>query len=811
MFRSSLLIALRVFHKNRIYSIINIAGLSLSLAAVIIISLYVRYELRADSMHPHAAQVYRVGFHQHKPNELRAAVSSKPLGATLKRDYPEILDYTRIVTPTQFYGDMVVRHKEKVFYEKGILFADSNFFDFFHYDFLYGNPQTAFQNPHHIVISEGMAQKYFGDENPVGKILLAENNHNLEVSAVVKDSYLPTHLRFHFLVPFYGMNGFLEQVFGSLDNYRSNSAYTYVKTVEGFSPETFTKTNSTPYYHKYLFPNTPPEEIVHEIEFNFVALRDIYFDHSVFMGMANPDFISRGGNKTYLLIFSTLAIFLILIAAINYTNMAITQSMSRYKEVGLRKVMGAAKHQLAWQYILEAFVFIGMALLLALLWTEWLLPIFNRLMHRNLSFNLFSDPFILVIILVAGILTSLLAASYPAIYLSRIQAVEAFRANLKLKNGSLNLKSILFTFQFVVSLFLIIVTIFIHEQFVFMQNKDLGFERNNRLSFTLPRSEQVNAQWIQAFKAELTQIPGIKNVCSSAGNPLPGNTVPTWGLRVETADQAEVMLFRMAWTDPDFLEVFGIEMLEGRNFSYENPSDFEGKVVINQSAAQRIGSDIAIGTKIMGTTNQFQVIGICSDFNYFTLEQNIDPMIIVPTQTGREITLVMENHDAEHIIGQVESIYKQHLPEQPFSYTFIDNQLERTLRDEKSRAQLMAVFSIFSILISLSGLFNLVTFTAKKEARQIVLRKILGARVTDIATMLSGKFLIQIFIAVALAIPIAGWYVQDWLGNYAYRIGITPWPFIRGVLIIAGIALSALAWQSIQAYKARASDILRSE
>lgn len=808
MIKSNLILALRVFRKNGIYSAINIVGLSLSLAAVIIIALYVRYELKADSMHSSVDQIYRVGFHQHKPNELRAAVSSKPLGPTFKRDYPEILDYLRIVTPAQFYGDMIVRHEEKVFFESGILFADTHFFDFFHYDFLHGNPQTALLEPHHMVISEKVSQKFFGNKNPVGEVLQVEGTHNMVISAVVREHRLPSHLNFHYLVPFYGMGGFLEQVFGSLDSYRSNSAYTYVKVTDGFCPDSFTREHSTPYYHNYLFPGIPPENIAHEIEFNFVALRDIYFDHSVYMGMANPDLISRGGNKTYLFVFSTLAIFLIFIAAINYTNMAITQSLGRSKEVGLRKAIGAARHHIASQHIAEAFVFIGVAGFLALFWVELLLPVFNKLMFRDLTFSLMADPFLIIFLLALAGLTALLAASYPAAYLSGVQAMEAFRKGLRVRNGSLNLKSILFTFQFVVSIFLIVVTLFIHAQFTYMQSKDLGFERDNRLSFTLPRSEHINAEWIQSFKAELMQIAGVSNVCSSSGNPLPGNTIPTWGLRVETDDGSEVMLFRMAWTDPDFLETFGIEILDGRNFSYEYLSDFEGKVILNESAAHRIGYQKAIGARLRGSVNEFEVIGICRDFNFFTLEQGIEPMVIVPTLTGREITVVLEDNRYQ---SQVEEVFNKHLPAHPFSYSFIDVQLEQTLRDEKSRAQLMGLFSLFSILISLSGLFNLVAFSAKKETRQIALRKILGAQLTDIGKMLSRKFLFHILLAVILAIPFAWWYVHNWLENYAYTIQINIWPFLFGVLIIKTVALFALVWHSIRAYKTCTARVLNAE
>jgi putative ABC transport system permease protein len=801
--------AMRLFQKNFLYTAINILGLSISLGAVIIIALYVQHELRADSMHTGSERIYRIGFHQHKPNELRAAVSSIPMGPTLQRDYPEILDYSRLLSPPQFYGDMTVRYEDDVFYEKGIFFADTNFFDFFNYEFLFGNAENALSQPHFIVISETAWHKFFGNTNPLGKIMEIEGQHKMQVSAVVKEHSLPSHLRFHYLIPFSGMNNYLENLLGSLNDYRSSAAYTYLKVQEGFCPESFSKHSSTNYYHTYLFPNFPPEDIVHEISFEFVALGEIYFDHNVYMANDTPDHVAVLGNKTYLLIFSGLALFLIIIAAINYTNMAITQSVGRSKEVGLQKVMGAAKEQIAWQYFIEATIFIGVCIVFALIFMELLLPVFNHLMHRNISFwSLFEFRHLLYLLLLA-VSTAFIASVYPAMYLSGIQATQALKNQIRINTSTFNIKDILFTFQFVVSVFLVIVTLFVYGQFSFMLNKDLGLQTKDRVTFTLPSSEQITESWMRSFKHDMQQITGVKSICSSESNPLPGNTIPTWGIRVETQSGSEVTFFRMAWADPDLLDVFGINIVEGRNFSYA--SDLEqGKVVINQAAARRIGWDDAIGARLRGSLSAFEVVGICNDFNYFTLDQGIDPMIIVPSHTGRQITFSMEEIPGQNIIGQVESVFKQHFPQHPFNYQYIQMQIEQTLAEEKSRASLMGIFSAFSILISLAGLFNMVAFSAQKESRTLALRKVLGANLVQIGWSISRKFFWQILLATIIASPLAWWYVDNWLKNYAYTIPINLQPFLWGILTIMIVAILAVSYHALRSYTTNAANILKS-
>ena len=811
MLYSYFIIALRNIKKGKLYATFNIMGLSLSLAAVLIIGLYVHTELSADRHLSKTGEIYRVSYRQVLPTEMRTAVSSFPMGPALKRDYPAIKDFVRINFPAQYFGDIMIRYENQARHESGIMFADDNFFEFFNYEFLYGDPLKALAEPNSIVLTKESAQFFFGDQNPVGKTLRVEESYSLMVTAVVKLPQQATHLRFNGIIPVRGMDNYLERLYGNFESFTSNNSHTYVLVEESFDPVSFEEKNILEFARKYyeLDQTSTILTLPHRLE--FVPLHDIYFDNKVFAEVPNPHLTSHKGNKTYLYVFSLFAIFLLVVAAINYTNMAIARSVKRSRETGVRKVLGAAKTQVLGQHLGEAGIFVVVSLLLALLFTELSLPLFNQIMAKDLSLAAFDLFTIVAFVFVLVLVLTFLAGSYPALYLSTIQPITALKGQFKLKGKTLNLKNILFTFQFVVSVFMIIVTLLIYQQFGYMQSKDMGFVPHNRVSFGLPRSAQISEEGLQSFKSRLTQHNDIERVSAALSNPLPGNSIETWGLRAETDDGPQAVTIRIAAVDENFLDVFEIPLVEGRNFDNKSPADFQGAVLVNEKARQELGWKDPIGKSLSRPNQTFNVVGVVSDFHYFSLHQPIEPLMLIAFRGGNIITAAFAEQVTHEGIAHLQKIFDEHFPGYPFEYRFVDQQLKHTLQEEASTARLMGVLTVFSLFISLVGLFGLSAFTLEQKTREIAIRRTYGANTSHVFTFLSKGFVPLLTTGFLIAIPVAYVYINHWLSDFAYRIELTPWPFMAGMIITGGIALLTLGWHAVKSSGANPVDALNSE
>ncbi len=793
MWNHYLITAWRNMMKGRLYSAMNLLGLAISITAVLLMSLYILSELSADRQHSQHERIYRVSNHWLQPNPIRFALSPGPMGPALASGYPDILSYLRLMYPSQFTGNFLMTHMEKRVHEDGVLFADTNFFDFFDYDFVYGNPQQALSEPNNIVLTEEKAVLFFGDANPIGQILRINESLPMTVSAVIRPHSNPTHLRFHYLIPLYTITDIIQPGYADFTSYSNSNCYTYLMVKRDFNPGAFTEEHLEDFVRQHLVRNPDVAKPLEVMRLDFTPLRQIYFDFDTesWSELPNPDSTPHKGSKTHMLVFGLLAVFLSIIAVINYTNMAIARSTSRSKEVGVRKVLGSSPKQLFMQYIGEAGIFVFISLIVALFIAEVLIPGFNSIMDKSLSLSLLLQPENLLLLLGFFVILSLISGSYPALYMARIQPVDAIKGQFKIRGRTVDIKSILFSFQFFVSVFIIICTLLVTQQFRYMGKKDMGFASEHRLSFTLPNIDRISPEWIAAFKSGLLQHSDIQLVSLSLRNPLPGRVIETWSYTIDKDYGKEDISLRIGRIDTDFLDLFNIPVVAGRGFSSHYPTDLQNGVLLNETAVRDFGWENPVGMTV-DRGKAYKVLGVVQDFHYFPLHQPIEPMMLLATNRGPEVSVLLNGNRMEGGLMAIEKVWKDFLPEYPMDYTFIDSQLAATLSEERKNASLLAVMTIFAIFISLAGLFGLSAFTAEKRTREIAIRRTYGASLLQISGVVSRGIGKLLGISLLMAVPASYLYMSRWLESFSYRIELTPWPFLTGVVSAALIAFVTL-------------------
>lgn len=792
------IIVFRSICRSWIYSLMNIFGLAISLAAVIIVTLYIYTESLSDSQHEKANSIYRVGYQSLQPITVRTAMSSAPIGPALKMDYADILDFVRVSNPMWITDGLLMSYDNKLAQEKGVLFVDTNFFGFFDYEFIHGTPENALSDPNKIVLTEQKSNFFFGDTNPLGQVLHVGDGHLLQVGAVIRPSKKPTHMRFHYLMSIDAMNGYLESVYGSLDRFESHNFNTYILVNEEFNPEAFNRNHLEDFFLRYSTRNYEAGDLLERVRFDFKPLRAIYFDNDAFGDIYNPDTVSSKGNKTHLTVFGLLVMFLIAIAAINYTNMAISRSLQRSKEVGVRKVLGSAKSQLIKQHYIETAVFVIIALFLALLIAEFLIPFFNVALNKDILLSTLSEPQMIIYLTGIVLVLVLSSGSYPAFYLSAISPVDAIKGQYGMSRRTLNVKNLLLGFQFFISVFIIITTLFVYQQFNYMQQKEPGFATRNRVSVRLPSSDHITPGWISSFKAALLQHPDILKASSALINPLPGNLVSRSSFPVEGNEARDDFTVYVASVDPDYFDVYEISIREGRSFSWDSPGDFENGVLFNETAINDFGWEDAVGKTINFSGFQYRILGIVADFHFHSYHQPIEPMMLRATRGGRDISIILNHNDVSDGMSALESTWQEFLPGFPLNYKFVEDQLAATIHEEKASSGLLAVFAVFSVLISVAGLFGLVAFSAVQRTREIALRRTFGAKVPAIILVLSKGFFKVMGIAFLLAMPVAYMYTSRWLESFSYRISITPWPFIAAMLLAICLTVATVTYHVLK-------------
>lgn len=801
MLRSYFTIAFRNLTKRKFYAGINILGLSTGLTSCLLIVLYIHHELSYDTMHTKAERIYRVGIKGNFADQkIDATVTPPPLAMTAVEEFPEVENATRIC---HFFSTQTIRYGETTIIEEQVYLADFTFFEVFSFPLVAGDPATALVKPNTAVITETMARKYFGDAPALGKtLLIGDEQVPYEVTGVVKD--LPANVHFHFSM----LRSMASLEFASSGDWFEHGFIAYLLLLEGASSQSL-EAKFSGLLEKYVGPEIPKYFGVSLETFIQQGNKYGYFlqpllDIHLYSDLDQE--LEPNGDVTYVYILGIIALFIILLACINFMNLATARSAKRAKEVGVRKALGSLRSSLVGQFMTESVVLSLIATCLAVLCATLLLPFFSNIAGKEISSALFTQLWFLLSLLGLMLLTGILAGSYPAFYLSSFRPVEVLKGKLTTGTKSRGIRNTLVVFQFFASITLIICTLLVYQQLEYSQSKNLGLTKENVMIMKGVQSLTESQQ--SAFKQALVNQSQVVNASISYDIP-PGSMVRTI-FRKTTAEKENTLHWYEV--DYDFLPTMQIELLEGRNFSRSFSTD-TAAILLNEAAVKALGSQNLLNEEIIhtGTGRTFRVVGIIKDFNYESLRNEIQPMVLTLNAQGSYLSARIRSEDVSATIAQIESLWKQYASDQPFQYTFMDDNYDALFRAEQRLGKVFSIFTGLAIAVACLGLLGLATFMAEQRAKEIGIRKVMGASVTSITMLMSRDFTKLVFIAFGIAIPVAYYIMQWWLEGFAYRTDISPWIFVLagvGALLMAWLTVS---WQSIKAALAKPVDSLRNE
>ncbi len=817
MIKNYIKITFRNLWKQKAYTFINIFGLAIGLACCIIILLYVAHELSYDEHHEHADRIFRVTSHiDFAGNYLELAATSAPMGPALLNDFPEVEAAVRL----RPRGGYTVRRGDEYFSEEGFVFADPSIFEVFTIPVLYGNLSTALEQPNTVAISEEMAQKYFNTIDAVGESITLLNTFDFEVTAVYETMPETSHFRFNFLLSMSSID--------EADNnmWLSNNFRTYILLQEGTDPKKFEenfdaikKTYIEPQLQQYMGVTIDEFEAAgNRAEYRLQPLTDIHL-HSDLTGEFRAN-----GNIMYVYIFSGLAVFILLLACINFMNLSTARSSQRGVEVGIRKTLGSVRSQLAGQFLFETLILSLIALLMALLLVELTLPYFSSLAGRAITADYFSNPGIGLFVLSIVIITGLLAGTYPAALLSSFRPVHVLKGTFMEQTGHGLLRKGLVVFQFSISIVIIVGLLTINKQLQFIQGKNLGFEKDQIIVVEDVHNIGNSSYSVDDYKEAMMAHTIFESGTISSFLPVDGfgRDDRTYWPKGTTPNQNNTVNMQRWRVDADYIETLGMEIIAGRNFSEERETD-RNAVILNESAVQRFGFEDPIGEVITiydsnddGSINQdvlleYEIIGVVRNFHYQSLRENITPLGLFYEPTYGNVAFKISGENAAEAIGLLEEEWNRRANGQPFSYTFLDERFDQMYRSENRVQNLMSAFSVLAILIACLGLLGLSAFSAEKRSKEIGIRKIMGAGVASILGMMSKEFIYLVSISFIISVPIAYLAMQQWLQEFTYRTEIGIGVFVAAGLGTLVIALMTVSWQSLRAALMNPVESLRSE
>lgn len=809
MWLSYIKIAFRSLIKQRLYASINIAGLAIGVTTCILILMFVRYEQSYDRFVPQAENIYRLNLEgKLGDNSFSMTNSTAPAGPTMLAEYPEVVNYVRIRNT----GFPVFRYEDKVFSEEHVFTADSSIFEVFGLTLVQGDPKTALTQPFSLVLTEKMARKYFGDENPIGKRINSDNRMDLNVTGIVKE--LPHNSHWHF--DFLGAMSTMDD--SRSTQWLSNNFFTYLQLAEGADPEAF-EAKFPDLIQKYVGP-----QIQQFLGISFDQLKERGDAYSYFLTPLTDIHlygnlmgeIEVNGDGTTVRIFSYIAIFILLLACINYMNLSTARSMSRAREIGIRKTLGGKRMQIILQFLAESIFVTFFSFILALVIVQLILPWFSTLIDTPLRLELSDVPAILLWAVPVGIL----AGSYPAFLLSSFNPVKVLKGSKSVSGGNNWLRNGLVIFQFAVSVTLLISTVIIRDQLNYLQTKDLGLNPENLL--VVNKTDDIGAS-MQAFKTGLQEDPGT--IAVSNATAIPGNEDGYNGnANIMVVDGVEVTrLLANFLTDENYADVYGLEMAEGRYFSIERGRDTNA-VVLNEAAVKAYGVKDPLGKELLtffgpGRT-PFKIIGVVKDYHFESPQQEIRPMGIFllgdgtsqrRPNFGKFVTVKYTPSQLDATMAHIESTWKQYAGAQALEYDHFDDMYGEMFRSEQQSAAIVLLFAGLAIFIACLGLLGLASFNAERRTKEIGIRKVLGASVSSVLMLLSRDTLKLMLIAVMVAVPVAYYSMGEWLKNYAYRIDMGVMVFISASLMAMLVAVITVAWQSYQAAVANPVKSLRYE
>ncbi|MGC3947905.1 MAG: ABC transporter permease [Chryseolinea sp.] len=800
MFRSYFKIGLRSLIKNKVYTFINVAGLSIGLACFILIAIYVKHESGYDNGFANASNTYRINTHvdvNGVSNHYPAA--HYPAAFDIADDYPEAVNATTLYRA--FYLSNVlprIRYGDEVFEEEKFYLADSSFFTVFDFDFKYGTPEHAFENSYSVVLTEETAHKYFGDENPMGRMIQFQDTTAFKVTGVLK-AHGKTHLDFDFLAH---SKLLLNQLIGfRVDNaYLGLWYYSYVVLQDGSSPSTL-ESKLPAFVKKYY----PPRYTENNARLTIQNIRDIhlYSDFTV------AD-MSVNGNIGYLYTLGSIAVLVLLIACINFMNLSIARYSNRGKEVGVRKVMGAEKQNLVMQFLGESILVALIAGTFSILLVLVAVPVFNDLAGVSLGMSELLNAPTLIAAVVIMISTGTLAGLYPAFVMAAFQPVRVLKGLHKSGASKINLRKVLVVGQFAVSLILLMGTLVISEQLGFMRSKSMGFDKEQIVTVPVGRVSTITRDF-PTFKNRLSALSSVKSV-TTISHDIGQEALPYFPMKVEGIEDEQML--PIMYVGYDFLETFGISMSRGRFFNIQNPSDSTLAFVINESAARSLNWDEPMGRKIsfgVGGNDNSEVIGVVKDFNFDPLRTKVGPLIIAFSAAQGNIAVKTHAGNYQQTVADIAEIWTAMFPEVPFAHSLLNDALDKTYETEERLADVFTYFCALAIFVACLGLFALASFSAEQRLKEIGVRKVLGATETGLVLLLYKEFVVLIAVAFVVASPLAYYFFDRWLDSFAYRIDIGPLTFLIAMAAIAAIAFITVGYQSINAARTNPVKVLRSE
>lgn len=798
MFKNYLLIATRTLSKNLGYTSINVFGLAIGLACCLLVTLYIRFETSFENFHENKASLYRYVSRYERDGQMRMQTNLPPgMAPLLANHFPEVEHYTRFGEVDE--RPLMVFEKQPLDAKRFVM-ADAGFFQMFTFPLVQGDANTVLTRPFTIAIAQSVAEKYFPGGDALGKTIRFDNEFDFEVSGVFEDVPANSHLQFTYVSSFITMGKVLEKRYNW-------PAERLLENLDAWN------------YSAYFYiPNAAdPDELAKRMDQKFTEARGDKYNANVTGDWLQPleeIHFTKGirndvasGDKSTIYIFSAVALLILIIACFNFMNLSTARAMKRAKEVGLRKVMGAFRHQLVRQFLGETLIMVSIALVLGIVLLELMVPMFNSLVGQQLKVEYFTRNSFIWIFILAGLVTGVLAGSYPAIYLSSFNPARVLKGETG-RSGNAALRKVLTVMQFGVAIFLLIGTFAVFKQMSYVQDTNLGFNQESIIYFA-PPTELYNRK--EAFRQNLLQHSAIQSATFSNGTPGMSNS--TWGynfpdLKIEGQTMNTMII------DFDYLKTYGLEIVEGRNISSEFSTDSSDAYLINETAVRDLMLENPIGTTIQATDGHGpgKIVGVVKDFHYRSLHKKIEPLVLRHDQNNMWCMSVKFSDGAlKEGLAAVESEWKKIVPDYPFNYEFVDDTIARQYKADQNTGVLLTSFSALAIIIACLGLLGLTAFMTEQRKKEIGVRKVLGASVASVVLLLSKDFSKLIIIAFVIVVPIAWYAVNQWLNDFAYKAEISPLVYLGAGLSILIVAFSSMAYQSIKAAVVNPSDTLRNE
>jgi putative ABC transport system permease protein len=796
--------------KYKFISFINLFGLTVGLTCCLLILTYILNELSYDKYNKNADQVYRVTRTFYNGNgvaTLNLSTISPPFGYYLPTDFPEIIKMTRLLD----IGTTPLRYKDKLINEKDVYFADENLSDVFTINMVEGNPKTALKEPFSVMLTEETAKKYFGSEDPINKVIRASNQFDVKVTGVYKAFPSNAHMHPNILISFNTLKDSV--VYGEQNlrtNWDNNSFFTYLLLPKNYNIENM-KARFPAFLDNHMQSEYAPNKPSKFTKLDLQKLTDIHlYSHTDYEAEPN-------GDITRVYIFSAIALFILLIACINYMNLSTARSALRAREIGIRKVVGASRKELIFQFLSESVLLTWSAIIIAWVLLYAMLPWLNKLSEQDLSVSILMKWQILVPLFLSPFVIGIISGIYPALFMSSFQPVRTLKGLFKIGGSSISFRKVLVVIQFAISIILIITTMIVFQQLRYVQKASLGYDKQHIL--TLPYYPQLNDQY-ESFRSSLLRNSNIKDVARSSRIPT-GRLLDDMGASAPGSDSLVPVKeeIRFVAADYDFIPTYGIHMVAGRNFSRDYGTD-TSNFVINESAVKAVGwksAQDAVGKNFKYGSVTGHIIGVMNDFHFESMHQEIKPMILImpATSPGRSfynsISMKVSGNDIPAAMATLKDTWQKYLPELPYEYTFLDENFEKLYAAEEKQETIFTVFACISIFIACLGLFGLSAFAISQRVKEIGVRKVLGANVSGIVALLSKEFLLLVLIASPIAFLVAWYAMYKWLQDFAYRINIQWWVFLIAAAAALLIALATVSFQAIKAALANPVKSLRSE